>query len=135
MISDQLGGATRWWLEKSLLVLDRAIAELGDVSANMIENPALRLFTGKASGILDTIIESQPVGALFWNRLYDKPSITRDTEIKAAMMDRGLTCESFKAQLLFEPWEVKTGGGTDFKVFSPFWRACQKAPPPPTCAV
>ena len=130
VISDQLGGATRWWLEKSLTVLDRAIAELGDVSANMVENGALRLFVGKSSDTLDTIIESQPVGALFWNRLYDKPSITRDTEIKAAMMDRGLTCESFKAQLLFEPWEVKTGGDTDFKVFSPFWRACQKAPPP-----
>ena len=76
VISDQLGGATRWWLEKSLLVLDRAIADRADVSANMAENAALRLFVGKSSDIFDAIIESQPVGALFWNRLYDKPSIT-----------------------------------------------------------
>ncbi|WP_417804734.1 cryptochrome/photolyase family protein [Thalassospira lucentensis] len=133
VISDQLGGATRWWLEKSLRVLDRSLADLaagGDDIDDIDAFSALRLFTGKASEVFEKVIENQPIGAMFWNRLYDKPSIKRDTDIKADMMDRGLECESFKGQLLFEPWEVKTGAGTDFKVFSPFWRACQKSEPP-----
>ena len=43
---------------------------------------------------------------------------------------RGVAAESFKANLLFEPWEVKTQGGAPFKVFTAFWRACRALPPP-----
>ena len=35
---------------------------------------------------------------------------------------------SFNAALLHEPWEVKTGSGGPFKVYSPFWRACLQRP-------
>ncbi|WP_289079286.1 deoxyribodipyrimidine photo-lyase [uncultured Thalassospira sp.] len=130
VIDGQLGGATRWWLEKSLSALAQGIDGLAAKSST--KAPSLRLFHGDAHGVLETIIGSCDVKAVFWNRLYDKPSTERDTDIKSALSDRGLTCESFKANLLFEPWEVKTGNGTDFKVYSPFWRACQKFPPPRT---
>lgn len=124
VISAQLGGATKWWLEKSLSALGESLSKLGNGKST------LRLFTGDAGPVLENIADAKPIKAVFWNRLYDKPSTARDTEIKATLQDIGLTCESFKANLLFEPWEVKTGGGTDFKVYSPFWRACQKFPPP-----
>ena len=126
VISDQLGGATKWWLEKSLTALNRNIADLGDTKSDR----ALRLFKGDAKTVLETLADDKPIKAVFWNRLYDKQSTQRDTDIKAALQDHGLTCESNKANLLFEPWEVKTGAGTDFKVYSPFWRACQKQPTP-----
>ncbi|KZC99358.1 MULTISPECIES: deoxyribodipyrimidine photo-lyase [unclassified Thalassospira] len=126
VISHQLGGATKWWLEKSLTALNRDIAGLGDTKSDR----ALRLFKGNAKTVLETLADDKPVKAVFWNRLYDKPSTKRDTDIKAALQGHGLTCESHKANLLFEPWDVKTGSGTDFKVYSPFWRACQKLPAP-----
>lgn len=126
VISDQLGGATKWWLEKSLTALNRDIAALGGTKSDR----ALRLFAGDAKSILENIADDKPVQAVFWNRLYDKPSTKRDTDIKTILQDHGLTCESHKANLLFEPWDVKTGQGTDFKVYSPFWRACQKLPTP-----
>ena len=116
VISDQLGGAAKWWLEKSLTALNRDIADLGDTKSDR----ALRLFKGNAKTILEALADDKPVKAVFWNRLYDKPSTKRDTDIKAALQDHGLTCESHKANLLFEPWDVKTGSGTDFKVYSPF---------------
>ncbi|MBC07677.1 deoxyribodipyrimidine photo-lyase [Thalassospira sp.] len=126
VISDQLGGATKWWLEKSLSALNMDIAQLGDSKSDR----ALRLIKGDAKTVLLGIADEKAVQAVFWNRVYDKPSTKRDTDIKAALLDRGLTCESHKASLLFEPWDVKTGSGTDFKVYSPFWRACQKLPIP-----
>ncbi|RCK43950.1 deoxyribodipyrimidine photo-lyase [Thalassospira profundimaris] len=128
VIDSQLGGATRWWLEKSLEALGHSIAEAGAQSA--ATNASLHLLSGDAGDILENITDAHDVKAVFWNRLYDRPSTSRDTDIKAKLQDRGLECESFKANLLFEPWEVKTGGGTDFKVYSPFWRACQKLPAP-----
>ncbi|WP_033068459.1 cryptochrome/photolyase family protein [Thalassospira australica] len=124
VISDQLGGATKWWLEKSLTKLQESI---GNISKT---NSTLRYFAGDAGTTIENLVEAHAIKAVFWNRLYDRPSITRDTDIKTTLQDRGLTCESHKANLIFEPWDVKTGAGTDFKVYSPFWRACQKLPPP-----
>jgi deoxyribodipyrimidine photo-lyase len=126
VLSGQLGGATKWWLEQSLSALKTDIAKLGDTHPDH----ALRLFKGDAKTVLNSIADETPLKAVFWNRLYDKPSTARDTDIKTALQDRGVTCESHKANLLFEPWDVKTGSGTDFKVYSPFWRACQKLPNP-----
>ncbi|MBX2829719.1 MAG: DNA photolyase family protein [Rhodospirillales bacterium] len=128
VISNQLGGATRWWLEKSLSALESSLCLIRKNPAGGVAT--LRLFVGDASNILENIADQNPVKAVFWNRLYDNPSTNRDSDIKTTLQDLGLTCESFKANLLFEPWEVKTGAGTDFKVYSPFWRACQKQPSP-----
>jgi deoxyribodipyrimidine photo-lyase len=46
-----------------------------------------------------------------------------------------LTAYSFNAALLIEPWELKTGGGDPYRVFTPYWRAAsqrlaQRAPLP-----
>ncbi len=48
--------------------------------------------------------------------------------VKAKLVQAGIETESFNGSLLFEPWEVKTGGGTPFKVFTPFWRAARALP-------
>ena len=37
-----------------------------------------------------------------------------------------LPATSFHANLLFEPWAVRTGKGEPFKVFTPFWRAARE---------
>lgn len=125
VIDAQLGGATRWWLEKSLTRLDESLATVAGKKA-----PCLRIFKSDARDVFNQLQADHKIGALFWNRLYDKASIARDTDIKSSLRDQDIECESFNGQLLYEPWEVKTGAGTDFKVFSPFWRACLKLPPP-----
>ncbi|MDP2696790.1 deoxyribodipyrimidine photo-lyase [Thalassospira sp.] len=119
VIDGQLGGATRWWLRHSLQSLDHSLG-----------GQKLHLFRGTAQDVLTSVQAEYQVTALFWNRCYDRPSITRDTAIKTHAHQTGLMCESFNGQLLFEPWDVKTGSGGSFKVFSPFWRACLKMPPP-----
>jgi hypothetical protein len=37
---------------------------------------------------------------------------------------------SFKASLLLEPWELETGKGDPYRVFTPFWKAALKRPEP-----
>ncbi len=37
---------------------------------------------------------------------------------------------SFAASVLYEPWTVRTGAGTPYGVFTPFWKACRQLPPP-----
>jgi deoxyribodipyrimidine photo-lyase len=37
----------------------------------------------------------------------------------------GLQVESFNSALLFEPWEIRNQSGQPYRVFTPFYRACQ----------
>ena len=107
------GGASRWWLHHSLAALAKDLAALG---------APLVLRRGGAEQVLEKVIEETGAGAVFWNRCYEPFAIARDTRIKAALQDLGLTAESSNAALLFEPWIPKTKSGGPFKVFTPFWK-------------
>ncbi|MDJ0895103.1 MAG: deoxyribodipyrimidine photo-lyase [Alphaproteobacteria bacterium] len=116
------GDASRWWLHHSLAALDQALAARGS---------ALILRRGNPLGILSELIEDVGAGAVYWNRCYEPWAQHRDTEIKAALKDRGLTVQSFDGHLLREPWTIKTGAGKPYTVFTPFWKALQASGDPP----
>ncbi|WP_455372731.1 cryptochrome/photolyase family protein [Limibacillus halophilus] len=111
------GGAGRWWLHHSLDALSGALREKG---------APLLLLKGKAEDLLPKLVEELDAGALYWNRCYEPFAVRRDKALKAAFAERGLDAQSFAANLLVEPWKVKTGQGEPYKVFTPFWRALQE---------
>ncbi|MEH6725454.1 MAG: deoxyribodipyrimidine photo-lyase [Hyphomicrobiales bacterium] len=111
----EIGGASKWWLNQSLTDLSKSIKKRGGT---------LILRKGDSLSILQQIVEKTSAGAVFWNRRYDKPGMQTDTDVKHHLKDGGLTVDSFKANLLFEPWEVKNKSGDYYKVYSPFKRAC-----------
>ncbi|MDR3509598.1 MAG: deoxyribodipyrimidine photo-lyase [Caulobacteraceae bacterium] len=110
------GGASRWWLDKSLRSLGASLGDLGS-----------RLVLRRGDPTLQILSLARQVGAakVFWNRIYDAPGIARDTALKSALREDGIEVQSFNAGLLDEPWTVKTGVGGDFKVFTPYWRAAR----------
>lgn len=114
------GAASRWWLHHSLKALDAALRALGS---------RLILRRGCPETIIRELAAECNVDAIFWNRAYDEGSRDRDARLKKACRERGITVESFKANLLYEPWEVTTQSGQPFKVFTPFWRACSRLLP------
>ncbi|MAO54793.1 MAG: deoxyribodipyrimidine photolyase [Rhodospirillaceae bacterium] len=118
------GGASRWWLHGALAAL---AADLDAAGSRLI------LRRGAADRVLDELIAETGATAVHWNRLYDAGGISRDTEIKSSLKDRGIAAESFNGSLLFEPWEIETKAGSWFKVYTRFWQACRAAgdPPPP----
>src|SRR5690606_3310069 len=59
----------------------------------------------------------------FWNRCYEPRAVSRDTALKSALSGAGVEVQSFHGSLLAEPWEIATGSGNPYKVFTPFWRA------------
>ena len=115
------GAASRWWLHYSLQSLEAALRKLGS---------RLVLRRGPAEKVLGDLATEYGATSVYWNRAYDRGSRERDTRLKKALSERGISVESFKANLLFEPWEITTQSGGAFKVFTPFWRACRAAPPP-----
>ncbi|WP_448808644.1 cryptochrome/photolyase family protein [Agromyces bauzanensis] len=116
-----LGGAAKWWLHGSLAALGEAIEALGGM---------LVLRRGPAARVIRSLVDETGASAVFWNRRYGGPERELDAALKAELADRGVEARSFAASLLFEPWTIRTGQGTPFSVFTPFWRACTSAPEP-----
>ncbi|KNH13920.1 deoxyribodipyrimidine photolyase [Arthrobacter sp. ZBG10] len=113
-----LGGAARWWLHHSLAALATHLEEKGS---------RLVLRRGPAGDIIRTLASQTGAGHLFWNRRYGLPERTIDAELKSWAEKAGIEATSFQANLLFEPWTVRTGAGGPYKVYTPFWRACLAA--------
>ena len=122
-----LGGAARWWLSRSLTALSEAIAAKGG---------ELLVLRGDPAELLPGIVRQADVGHVAWNRRYDGAAIALDKALKATLAESGVTVESFNANLLNEPWQVKTKAEGPFKVFTPYWRAVRErgepAAPVPT---
>ncbi|MEV7797877.1 deoxyribodipyrimidine photo-lyase [Microbacterium foliorum] len=116
-----LGGAARWWLHHSLASLSERVQELG---------ASLVLRRGPAERVVRETVTDTGAAAVFWNRRYGGAERDIDTTLKTSLRADGLEVTSFQASLLHEPWTVKTGSGTHFSVFTPFWRACLALPTP-----
>lgn len=116
-----LGGAARWWLHHSLAELGERIASRGGT---------LVLRRGPAAAVVPEVVRDAGATAVYWNRRYGGPEREIDTDLKARLRGDGVEVASFAGSLLFEPWTVKTGAGTPYGVFTPFWRACRQLPAP-----
>jgi deoxyribodipyrimidine photo-lyase len=109
-----LGGASRWWLHHSLQALGDDIRGLGGT---------LLLRSGSAATIVPELAHSIGAGAVLWNRRYGAAEREIDAGIKSGLKEAGLDARSFAANLLAEPWEIVTGQGQPYSVFTPFWKA------------
>lgn len=108
----ELGSATKWWLHHSLKSLS---AEMG----------GLVLKRGKPEKILRNLLEETGADAVYWNRSYEPHAVQRDTDIKATLKKDGFEAKSFPGSIIHEPWEIETGSGGPYKVYTPFWKSVQ----------
>ena len=111
-----LGGASAWWLDKSLAHLADDLAALGS---------PLILRRGDAATVLRALIAETGGTAVYWNRLYDSVTVTRDAVLKSELTGAGLDVRSFNGALLNEPWETATQAGAPYRVFTAYWRAAR----------
>ena len=116
-----LGAASEWWLHHSLTRLQGDLKDIGLV---------LRIVTGNPEISVPAIAQHIGAQAVCWNRRYDGYGVAKDTAIKTLLADNDIEAHSFKGNLLREPWEMKTGSGGWYKVFTPYWKACLADTPP-----
>ncbi len=119
-----LGGAQSWWLHHSLAALAESFKRIGG---------RLILASGEAEAVLSRLMAETGARAVVWNRRYDPRGIAIDAPLKQVLREKGMEATSFPGQLLHEPSKLLTGGGTPFKVYTPFWKAfsAQGEPRPP----
>lgn len=113
------GAAARWWLHHSLVALGQALAQRG---------VRLVVQAGDAHELLAALVAEHGAGSVFWNRRYAPGEREADTGIKARLTRDGIGVESFGANLLVEPWDIATGQGKPYSVFTPFWKKLREMP-------
>jgi len=111
------GGATQWWLHRSLARLAESLAKRGS---------KLIIRQGDTQEQLNQLVQETKAGRVYWNRRYEPACIARDAQIKARLRTDGVDAQSFNAGLLLEPWEVRNKQGSPFQVFTPYWKHCQE---------
>ncbi len=111
-----MGGASRWWLHHSLASLDASLRELGS---------RLILRRGNCDEQLALIAEETGAGQVHCLRHYEP--WWRNAE-KAVAKRIDLTCHD--GNYLLAPGSLTTGGGTPYKIYTPFWRALKDRMPP-----
>jgi deoxyribodipyrimidine photo-lyase len=122
--TEALGAAAKWRLGLGVAAFQSALERIG---------LRLVLRRGPALEALRRLVGETGAGAVWWSRLYDPASVARDTGVKAALKAADLEARSFAGHLMHEPWEVRTGEGGFYRVFSPYWRSVRdrlvEAPP------
>lgn len=113
-ISRQPTGAALWWLEKSLEQLASRLAQ---------KNIALFIEKGDPAIIIEHFVATEQVTAVFWNRRYAHAEREHDSNIKYNLKIKGIKTASFTGNLLIEPWQVMTGSGSPYQVYTPFAKA------------
>lgn len=114
--SSTLGSASRVWLHHSLARLSIDLKE---------HRSGLVVRQGKALEVLQQLIEETQATDVYWNRCYEPEVRKRDEHIKSTLR-ASVNVQSFKGNLLLEPWEVLKQDGTPYRVFTPYWKALIK---------
>jgi deoxyribodipyrimidine photo-lyase len=116
-----IGGASRWWLSKSLDTLGKALAAQGS-----------RLILRRGSLVDEVRALAEETGArtVRFTRGYEPEAVRRQTALKTALEADGIAVRRHGGRLLFEPEAIRAKEGRPFKVFTAFWRAALQAEAP-----
>jgi deoxyribodipyrimidine photo-lyase len=123
--TEALGAAPKWRLGLSVAAFAASLEAIG---------LRLVLRRGQALDVLRGLMAESGAGGVWWSRLYDPVAVARDTAVKAGLRAAGFEARSFAGHLLHEPWEIETGQGGGYRVFTPYWRAMRELPVPAPAA-
>jgi deoxyribodipyrimidine photo-lyase len=114
----RMGAASRWWLNASLTALAADISALGG---------QLRLRCGPAAQVIQDLVKASGACAVYCSRQYEPWARTLEDSLRNELAAADVQFECRPGALLWEPASVANQSGLPFKVFTPFWRHCQRA--------
>ena len=116
----RMGGASRWWLHRSLEDLETCLQELGS---------RLILRRGPAAEQLAEIVKS--TGADEIHALHHHEPWWRAAEqMLEKSIDGAARLVLHEGNYLLPPGTVTTGSGNPYKIYTPFWKALREHMPP-----
>ncbi|KAA3627878.1 MAG: deoxyribodipyrimidine photo-lyase [Proteobacteria bacterium] len=114
-----LGAASRWWLHHSLCALSERLRQA---------DSRLTVWCGKTETALPDLAELTGATQVYCSRVYDPNPVANDARIAQLLAARGVSFLRFGGTLLHEPESLLNASGAPYRVFTPFWKACQRLP-------
>ena len=112
----RLGGASRWWLHKSLEALGQKVP--------------LTLRRGPADRVIAEVLAGTGATSVHFTRDYAPWSGALERRVKDIAEAAGATCHRYGGFLLHEPEAIRNGAGEPYRVYTPFSKACFAAGEP-----
>jgi deoxyribodipyrimidine photo-lyase len=113
----KIGGAQRWWLHQSLLALREGLERLGS---------RLILRRGESARELSRLAAELNIRRVHATHHYEPWWRKAERRVGAE-----LDLQLHGGNVLVPPEGVRTGAGTAYKIYTPYWRALQEQLPPP----
>ena len=118
----RMGGASRWWLNRSLAALDQSLRGLGS---------RLILRRGAADVALEVLAAGTGASMVTCQAAYEPWAAASEGRVHVQLAAKGIALKRFGGALLKRPEALRTKTGEPFKVYTPFWRALNASAPPP----
>ena len=113
-----LGAASRWWLHRSLHVLDE---ELRKCESRLI------IASGLSQVILADMARENNVKTIICSATFDPATEVLDGDLGAELKALGINLEIHNSPLLSRPGSLTTQENKPFRVFTPFYKSLQAA--------
>jgi deoxyribodipyrimidine photo-lyase len=118
---EQIGSQNKYKSDNSVAFMLESLAELSrDIHSAGGE---LCIFYGKNTDIIKDLIKTQHIDAVFFNRDYSPYAKKRDQSIADLCNTMHIECITSSDYYLYEPGTIKTGSGSYYKKFTPFYDA------------
>jgi deoxyribodipyrimidine photo-lyase len=118
----KLGGASRWWLNKSLTALANDIEARGG---------RLVLRRGNTAEELPRLVKEAGATAVYFTRSYEPSGVALEETLKTKFDNLDVAFKRYGGNLLREPEEMRTKTGDVYKVYTPFSKALMFEYEPP----
>ncbi len=109
-----MGGASKWWLHHSLTSLQQDLRQLGG---------DILLRRGELLPSLMELVNQLDAVGVYWTQPHEPHLIPIEQQLHDALAAENRIAKRF-SHTLFNHQTIKTGGGTPFKIFTPFWKHC-----------
>ncbi len=112
------GGASRWWLHRSLAALGSALAAKG---------APLVLQKGETLQALVSLCRGVGADRVVASRRFEPAAIAQEARVAEGLRAAGIELHLHQTALLFAPESIRSGSGEPYKVFTPYWKNCLKS--------
>jgi deoxyribodipyrimidine photo-lyase len=112
-----LGGASKWWLDKSLAAHGAELERRGS---------RLVVRRGPSREVLPALARETGATAAVWGRSFEPGARERDADVRAALEAAGVAVKETAGSFLVEPGRKVKEDGRPYHIFAPWWRAAQR---------
>jgi len=120
-----IGGASRWWLHRSLMAHKARLQALGLPLVIRVAEAY-----GSWEEAVATMAQDAGASCVYWHRGFDPDLKRQDAALIARLSAKAVKYQTYAGALLWDPDAIANQSGGPYKVFTPFYRACLKQPAP-----